>query len=173
MIECKRAFVGMAVAVVAFALWTLPAVAAGSCPKIAILSDAAQLVQADAKAKQTGAIDYVASLGQPKVSCVQATGAVQSSLSFQVEGASGEKQPRPASLPYFVAIMDGSQVWAKQVFTVTLRFTANERAVKQTETVERVRIPLKAGKSGGDYRILVGFQLTPEQIAHNRNKRAP
>lgn len=173
MMERKHVFGHLTGAFVATILCVQTALAAGSCPKIAILSDAAQLVQADAKAKQTGAIDFVASLAQPKISCVQATGAVQSSLSFQVEGASGEKQPRPASLPYFVAIMDGNQVWAKQVFTLTLRFAASERSVKQTETVERVRIPLKAGKSGGDYRVLVGFQLTPEQIAHNRNKRAP
>jgi len=43
------------------------------------------------------------------------------------------------------------------------------RAGAREELLER--IPLGAGKSGSDYEILVGFDLTPDQLAYNRKQR--
>src|SRR3954452_9235514 len=72
---------------------------------------------------------------------------------------------------YFVAITDpAGQIIGKQQFDTTIAFSPN--VGKGTSAEELVqRIPLAQGASAAGYAILVGFQLTPEQLAFNRDPK--
>jgi hypothetical protein len=78
---------------------------------------------------------------------------------------------RVAEFDYFVAVADPQRnILAKEVFRVGFRFPQNEQRVGTVEEIEP-RIPLKARTDGVDYQIVVGFQLTPEEIEWNRTQR--
>ena len=79
---------------------------------------------------------------------------------------------RNAELQYFVAVENGpGNITAKQVFDVAIPFEGNSRRLARLEEIS-LQIP-PAGEQGfSRTRILVGFQLSAEQLEHNR-RRAP
>ena len=78
---------------------------------------------------------------------------------------------RAAEFDYFVAVADPQRnILAKEVFRVQFKFAPNEQRVGTVEEIEP-RIPLKARADGVDYQIIVGFQLTPEEIEWNRTRK--
>jgi len=71
--------------------------------------------------------------------------------------------------PFFVAVAEKSKkILNKKVFISPIEIPAGRRrAAVQEEMVQR--IPLPSGRSGRDYTIVVGFQLTSEQFKFNQN----
>ncbi len=72
---------------------------------------------------------------------------------------------------YFAAVLGaGDTPVSKQNLTVQFRFDGNGLA----ETVEKLRIAIPAGENadGNQWRVLLGFQLSPEQLAYNRSQMA-
>jgi hypothetical protein len=58
---------------------------------------------------------------------------------------------------------------AKQYFDVEVRFPKGESVVRHTEKIKKIVIPrANANVAGTSFEILVGFDLTPEQLAFNR-----
>lgn len=75
---------------------------------------------------------------------------------------------RTASLAYFVAVTEGDQILDKRVIPLRVEFPANaDRIHLEGERLE-LALPTPPGKSGASYQVLVGFQLTPEDLAFNR-----
>lgn len=76
---------------------------------------------------------------------------------------------RSADFQYFVAVEDGpGNITAKQVFDVSVPFEGNSRRLGRLEEVT-LQIPPPAD-GFKQTRILVGFQLTEEQLADNRRR---
>lgn len=72
---------------------------------------------------------------------------------------------------YFVAITRRDRaVIHKESFPVRVRFREGEDRVFMTETIDAISIPRATpDTSGQNFEILVGFELTEEQIAYNRS----
>ena len=72
---------------------------------------------------------------------------------------------------FFVAVTRRDiAVIEKEIFPVRVRFPAGGDRVYRTETIDAISIPrAEADTSGTNFEILVGFELTPEQIAFNRS----
>lgn len=84
---------------------------------------------------------------------------------------SGGHASRAAKVAYFVAVVDRAQkILAKEVFEVSLGLSAENTQVVLSERLQP-RIPLRANESGSDVEILVGFQLSPDELAWNRKQR--
>ncbi len=78
---------------------------------------------------------------------------------------------RKGGFNYFVAITDRDEKPVqKHVFSAEVEFPGNRNRVSPFEELT-LTIPLKPGENGGDYTVLVGFQLTPEQVEYNRSSR--
>jgi len=80
-----------------------------------------------------------------------------------------ERIARPT---YFVAITDPEgNVMAKEIFEAAIPFNDNRRRVGRKEEIEPF-IPYQ-GPDGDftGYRVLIGFQLTPEQVDFNKRYR--
>ena len=71
----------------------------------------------------------------------------------------------------FVAVTGlDSVVIQKQVFPVTVEFRPGQERVEVTEIFDPVRIPRAgADTSGVNFEVLVGFELTDEQLEFNRS----
>jgi hypothetical protein len=72
---------------------------------------------------------------------------------------------------FFVAVTRRDvAVIEKQVFPVTVRFRPGEDRVYRTETIDAIQIPrANAETSGVNFEIIVGFELTADQLAFNRS----
>ncbi|MDP6706813.1 MAG: hypothetical protein QF893_10760 [Alphaproteobacteria bacterium] len=74
------------------------------------------------------------------------------------------------ALPYFIAIIDASQrILAKEVFTSQVEFPADRRRVGVREETEQ-DIPFGPGESGVSFEILVGFQLSKQELEDIRRR---
>ena len=72
------------------------------------------------------------------------------------------------SFSFFVAVIDrNQQVLARERFDSVLVFDPSQRRIGVVEEIEEL-IPLPVGLSGADYEVLVGFELTAEQLEFNR-----
>ncbi|WP_297733532.1 hypothetical protein [uncultured Maricaulis sp.] len=80
-------------------------------------------------------------------------------------------QGRERTYEFFVAVTRRDMaVIEKEIFPVRVRFDADQDRVFLTETIDAISIPrADEGTSGVNFEILVGFELTPEQIAFNRS----
>jgi hypothetical protein len=93
-------------------------------------------------------------------------------IAFAAERGPAERT-RKASLPYFVAIVDGERnIVAKENFSADFEWTDNRPRTGRVDQWEPY-IPLKSNFDGPSFQVLVGFQLTAEQVAWNRAQRGP
>ena len=77
-----------------------------------------------------------------------------------------------ANLPFFVALTDETRsIVAKKVFESAVPIPRGQRRAGVREEIEQV-IPLPEGEPVPYYEVVVGFQLTPEQLEQNRRSRA-
>lgn len=82
-------------------------------------------------------------------------------------GAEGGGAPdKKFDLPYFVAVLDpNDHIVAKEELTNAVELTEGKSS--STDTLEET-IPLAEPETASRYHIIVGFQLTQEQLAYNR-----
>lgn len=74
---------------------------------------------------------------------------------------------------YFVAITRVNiGVIEKEIFPLQVRFSGDEDRTFLTETIDAISIPrAEPGTSGSNFEILVGFELSDEELAYNRSGR--
>lgn len=78
-------------------------------------------------------------------------------------------EKREAVYEYFVTLTDTKdEVLQKQLFGASARFEGNVTRFVFTDEPIVLKIPLKAGQSGKDFNIVIGFQLTREELEFNR-----
>lgn len=75
-----------------------------------------------------------------------------------------------ASVTFFVAILDRDQrVLARERFESAFVFEPTQRRAAVVEEIEEV-IPLPEGLNGANYEVLVGFEVTADQLEFNRSR---
>lgn len=76
------------------------------------------------------------------------------------------------SYPYFIAVTDSKgNVLSKEIFATSLSYDSKQNETKTNETVFQ-NMPIPDTGAGEIYNVVVGFQLTPEQLTYN-NKNFP
>ena len=71
---------------------------------------------------------------------------------------------------YFVAIADGQQnILTKQDFTLQVEFAPRQNQMRISDAISE-HLPLRDVAAGKNYSIVVGLQLTPEQLELNRKR---
>ncbi len=118
-------------------------------------------------------VRYSAEVTKLGAVCVFKSKGVQVTANFLMIADRGlGDRDRLARPSYFVAVADPEgNVIAKEVFQVEIPFNDNRRRVGRKEEVEPFLPygPKKHDFTG--YRVLIGFQLTPEQVEFNKRYR--
>ena len=72
---------------------------------------------------------------------------------------------------YWVAVTDRNRgVLAKQYFDLPVTFPSGQDRALVTDKIENITIPrAKESVSGSNFEVLVGFDVTPEMAAFNRD----
>jgi hypothetical protein len=146
---------------------------AGPCPLMGVLYDSARLVKFAQPGNQRYAnIEYTAEMQGVNGLC-RYVDADPIAMNMEIQMSFGRG---PASTSdrqtyrYWVAVARrGRAPIEKAYFDVEVRFPRGQAVVTRTEQIEHIVIPRANEEiSGENFEILVGFELTPEQLAFNR-----
>ena len=144
---------------------------AGPCPSGASLADTARIVEFIGEKETYDQITYTGEVVGVKVFCRYVE---DDPLLAEVEidfafGKGPQGEARQHDYPYFVAVTRrNSRVLAKQHFMTEANFRSGPVSGRR-EVVSGIVIPRADNTiSGANFEILVGFDLTPEQLAYNR-----
>lgn len=145
------------------------------CPEIRIDSNTAQLTYFAPSTAGRGLSDigYRAEIVSFAGTCEFDDDGVEAVMDIDLMVTGGpDMEPGPVDLYYFVAIPRFfPEPAGKQIFkrSHTLR-PGGARRERLTESNVRIFIPLEDRLTAAGYDIYIGFQLTDEQLAYNRNR---
>lgn len=147
-----------------------------ACPTLSLPADVADLTRYQPGAQpdlstlvldaRVQAIDGSCRRGRRDASVV-----VAMTSRFRVErGPAGTE--RAVDLPWFIAVVeDGTdRILSRQTFTQRATFAPNTTRVNVASPPIEVVFPVAEGRRVQDHRIMVGFLLSPEEVALNRRR---
>ncbi|HVY89501.1 MAG TPA: hypothetical protein VG942_11570 [Hyphomonadaceae bacterium] len=144
----------------------------GPCPVSGSLYDASRVVEVKGAQRHenvgfTGAIEGVRGFCR-----YTGTNPITMEIEIDFEFGKGPKADGAQhNYPYFVTVTRRDRsVLAKEVYQVPITFPAGKDIVKYTEKLDGIEIPRANDTvSGSNFEVIVGFDLTPEQLAYNRS----
>jgi len=148
----------------------------GACPLMGVLYDSSRLVQfAQPNAPRYANIAYTGEMEGVQGLCryIDAD-PITMNVDINMEFGRGPAATSDRrTYRYWVAVTRrGRAPIAKQYFDIDVAFPRNQAVVSRVEHINRIVIPrANADISGENFEILVGFELTPEQLQFNRDGR--
>ncbi len=144
----------------------------GPCPQALALYDAARVVEFVDGQERFSSVGFTAEIEAVRTFCkYESDRPIRASVEIDMGfGRGPAAEGRVANYTYWVAVTRANvAVITKEFFPLTVRFDRDEQSVYQRETIEEIIIP-RAGDnvSGTNFEIIVGFDVTPEQLAFNR-----
>ena len=152
----------------------LPGLAnAGPCPYVKVLYDAARYVEFADKREASSSVGYSGEIEGISAACAY-KGTEPITIDMIVTFSLGKGPLAKGSskdYTYWVAVTQRNQsVLAKEYFTVHANFPAGKNTLVMTDRLQGVSIPRADDKvSGSNFEVLVGFDVTPEMAAFNRD----
>jgi hypothetical protein len=145
---------------------------AGPCPYVKVLYDASRYVELQDNKESASAAGYTGEIQNVQADCQYKADSpinVQMQVNFQL-GRGPEAQGSSKVYRYWVAVTKRNQmVLAKTDFELKVNFPAGADRVAVSDRLSGITIPRNDAKvGGGNFEILVGFDVTPEQAAFNR-----
>jgi hypothetical protein len=145
---------------------------AGPCPYVKVLYDAARYQEFKGGRVASDAVGYTGEI-QSLASGCEYRGTEPIHVEVEVLFALGRGPAAVGSskdYSYWVAVTDrNNAVIDKEYFTVRGAFPAGKDRVLVTDRINGIKIPrADSGVSGGNFEVLVGFDVTPEMVDFNR-----
>lgn len=150
------------------------------CPKVNLLADAATLTKfRPGPGEALIDVLFEAEFANVLMGCEHDiddetnAGTLGIDLQMLIQASRGPAdKSREGLIRYFVTLTDKEQsILGKEVFEVKAPFPGNRTRVRVTDDPVEMTVPLKAGQTGRNFQIYVGFQLSQEELAYNRRKR--
>ena len=145
---------------------------AGPCPFAKTLYDAGRYVEFKGGQEASAAVGFTGEIQGVSASCAYKSDEpikVTMNLLFEL-GRGPQAEGSSKTFRYWVAVTDRNrEVLAKRSFELPVNFGEGQDRVYKSETVGGIVIPrATATVSGANFEILVGFDVTPEMAAFNR-----
>ena len=77
---------------------------------------------------------------------------------------------RNVSLPFFVAVTEGSQILDRQDYVIPASFKGNMDTMTMVSDTITLNVPYSKDKSAAAYKVYVSFSLTQEELDYNRSR---
>ncbi len=140
------------------------------CPSTGILRDAADLTRfRGADTDLTSMVIDGRITGLAGRCKLDDPGRLRTTISVNMDLTRGPANPaRVANVRYFIAAARGDTILDKQVITLPIAFRSNDDRMRVAADPVDLVFPVSDTVSGAAYRIIVGFQLTPQELAFNR-----
>jgi hypothetical protein len=143
----------------------------GGCPVVQITGQLGSVTRFNGDPGNPANLAYRATLSNVSSDCSFDDDSVTVSVNVMVLAEIGPAAPsRSAEFPYFAAITGpNDRVLDKKQFGGALTFEPTQHRAGAADTLTQ-RIPLKNLKESGHYHVLLGFQLSPDELKYNRSK---
>ena len=140
---------------------------ARACPSTAILADTETVTILVPNADPL-AVAAQATLSRVNSACQANAERVEVELAFQIDALRGATTDAALlELPFFVAVTDGQgRILGKDIFYSQLAFDEAGVAAQVEQLVETIH--LADGELPVNFQIILGFQLTPEELQYNQ-----
>lgn len=138
-----------------------------NCPAVAVMAHTGTLTAFDGDNQTQEAVMYQANIGNVQRGCEQDE-ILKGTTTFTLSVRKGPGfKGGEITIPYFVALVrDNHLVTAKQVYETKIRFAPNSDTAATVETIQQTFDNVDMARRY-HYELLVGFQLTPDQVAFN------
>ncbi len=140
-----------------------------NCPAVAIVSYTGTVTKFDGFDRNADDVVYNATITDLRVDCQEdeETGIYQR-VSFAIIASKGPAFAyQPIVLPYFsVLLRDNNLIAVKRIFQAELQFDNDSNRFVLRQTIIH-KLPDIDTARRYDYELLVGFQLTPDEVAYN------
>ena len=146
--------------------------AAGPCPFVRVLYDASRYVELKGGKEAASAVGFTGEVEGVQSSCAyQADDPIKLNIKIGFglgRGPAAETDHKVYR--YWVAVtLRNSMILDKEYFDFDARFPVGEDRIFKVETLQGVKIPRADSKiNGSNFEVLVGFDVTPEMAAFNR-----
>jgi hypothetical protein len=145
---------------------------AGPCPYVKVLYDASRYVEFKDAKESAGQAGFTGEIQSLSSGCAYKSDEpirIRAEVLFQL-GRGPQAQGDKHVYRYWVAVTERNQtVIAKEYFDLPVTFAAGQDRAYARETLEQITIPRADVKvSGGNFEVLIGFDVTPEMAAFNR-----
>lgn len=144
---------------------------AGPCPFVKVLYDAARYVELDGGRAAASAVGYTGEIQGVTAGCRYFNDdpiEVQMNILFDL-GRGPMAQGDRRTYRYWIAVTERNEaVLAKEYFDLPVNFDGSSTA-SVTEAQSVVIPRASATTSGGNFEILIGFEVTPEMAEFNRS----
>ena len=145
---------------------------AGPCPYVKVLYDAARYVELKDQKETAAAVGYTGEIQSLSSGCSYKSDdpiKVQMEILFSL-GRGPQATSSTKTYRYWVAVTDrNNEVIDKQFFNLPVTFPAGQDRTLMTDKIAGIVIPrTRATVSGSNFEVLVGFDVTPEMVAFNR-----
>lgn len=146
---------------------------AGPCPYVKTLYDAARYAEFKDGREASGAVSYSGEIQGLSAGCQYKNDEpirVRMEVLFEL-GKGPQATGRQKTYRYWVAVTDRNRaVLAKETFELPVTFPEGKDRVYVTETISDLVIPRASlTTSGSNFEVLIGFDVTPEMAAFNRD----
>ena len=142
------------------------------CPRVGVLYDAEHVTNfAPGQPKTTQSVTYDAEIFSPTIKCDYDEDVVTSDIEVTFDVLRGPMgRPGKKEFRYFVAVTELNQtVLQKKYYTVDVDFDDDQRRAAEKAEVNNIKVNYSRLGRADLYEILVGWDLTPEELAYNRN----
>ena len=145
---------------------------AGPCPFVKTLYDASRYVEFKENREASANVAYSGEIQGISAGCSYKDAdpiTVTMEILFEL-GKGPQATSSSKTFNYWVAVTDRNrEVMAKQNFTIPVTFAAGQDRVYVTDKIAQITIPRGAETtSGANFEVLVGFDVTPQMAAFNR-----
>jgi hypothetical protein len=146
---------------------------APDCPSALIAPNLDSYTVARPNATNPQDIEFGVKLASASASCHAEKGGVRVDTTISFVVIRTDPEFRAGDFTYFVAIADRAQnIVAKENFALRAAFAPKQDRMRVTDTITE-HLPLKDPASAGSYVVLVGLQLSQQQLDSNRQRNAP
>jgi len=138
-----------------------------NCPAVAIVSNTGNLFRFASDDRNQEDVLFSANISAINTECLQGEGVIET-VEFNISVRRGPQLgSEEVIIPYFVALMrDNNLITAKRIYEVKVRFAQGEDFVTIRETIVQAFEEVDIARRY-DYELLVGFQLTADELAFN------
>ena len=143
-----------------------------ACPSLALLRDAADLTRYSPGGHDIRALTVDARItGAPATCSFDTSSKVKATLQVDFRVTRGPAASgRGIALPYFVAVTQGGRILDEQDYVVAGAFPASSSEVDLKGEQGPVLLPITKDRSAAAYQVYVGFRLSPDELAINRQR---
>lgn len=145
---------------------------AGPCPFVKSLYDASRFIEFKDNREASATVGFTGEIQGISAGCeYKDDKPIQVTMEVLFElGRGPQATGRQRTYRYWVAVTDRNrEILAKQTFDLPITFPEGKDRVFITEQINQVVIPrASVTTSGANFEVLVGFEVTPQMAAFNR-----